>query len=59
MATVGLLIWVKGKCAVILSDAKAQLFTAPSLVATLVHDLVIGAVVAIAIGIRLIALGIV
>ena len=40
-------------------EAKGQLFTLPSLIATVIHDLVIGALVAIVVGIRLVVLGIV
>lgn len=57
--TIALAVWMKKRLSIIFADAKAQLFTAPSLVATLVHDLVIGAIVAIVIGVRLIALGLV
>lgn len=52
-------VWLKRRLSIVFAEAKAQLFTAPSLVATVVHDLVIGALVAVAISVRMVYLGLV
>lgn len=53
------IIWMARKVKLAFDEAKKQMFTTPSLIATVVHDLVIGALVAIFIGVRMIVLGLV
>jgi hypothetical protein len=52
-----LLVWLKRKLGIVMQEVKMQLFTFPSIVATVIHATLAAGLVALVVGVRVYVIG--